>query len=380
MAMDEIYAQLAKFLDDLPAGYPPTESGLELRILRKLFTPEEAALFMHLSLIGETARVAAYRAHLPMEQVVDRLDEMEKKGLIAGNHRPGHSPEYSVNQFVVGFLEEQVDHVDAELAELLDPYLPVFFDKNGPWTALPQMRTVPVGVSIPITTDVLPYERADAIVRTHTYFAVRNCVCRQERQVVHKGCDKPMETCLSFDNGARQAVEIGRARPISMDDALAILQQADQAGLVLQPANSQDPIFICACCGCCCGVLRNLKMHEKPANLVANPFIARQDADLCSGCETCIERCQMGALTFNEINGLAELNPDRCIGCGLCVSTCPSGALSLVRKSPADQPAIPKNTLSTYLQLGRARGKFGNIKLVSMLVKSGVDRLVAPRK
>ena len=88
----------------------------------------------------------------------------------------------------------------------------------------------------------------------------------------------------------------------------------------------------------------------------------------------------MGALTFNEINGLAELNADRCIGCGLCVSTCPSGALSLVRKPPADLPAIPKNTLSTYLQLGRARGKLGNIKLVSLLVKSGIDRLVAPRQ
>ena len=50
--MDDLYERLAEFVDDLPAGYPRTESGIELKILKMLFTPEEAELFMHLSLIG----------------------------------------------------------------------------------------------------------------------------------------------------------------------------------------------------------------------------------------------------------------------------------------------------------------------------------------
>jgi ferredoxin len=372
--MSDIYERLAKFLDELPAGYPPGENGVELRILRKLFTPEEAELFLHLQLVGESPHVVAYRAHQPLEWVAQMLDEMERKGLISGERKPGKTAKFSVNQFVVGFMEEQVDHLDRELVELVEEYLPIFF-KQGPWTKVPQIRTIPIGVSIPIQTDVMPYERGEEIVHSHTSFAVRNCICRQGYQITGRGCGKPLETCLSFDEGASHTVYTGRGRMISKEEALVILKLAEQAGLVLQPANSKDPIFICACCGCCCGVLRNLKLHEKPASLVANPFIAQHNPELCSGCGTCTERCQMEAITL--ANNTAELNPDRCIGCGLCVSTCPSGALRLVRKP--EQPAIPKDTLSTYLQSGQARDKLSSGKLVGMVVKSKIDRLIARR-
>jgi Na+-translocating ferredoxin:NAD+ oxidoreductase subunit B len=372
----DVYARLARFLDDLPAGYPPAPDGVELRILRKLFTPEQAALCLHLELLPESARVIAFRAGMAPEQAAAMLEEMERKGLIAGERRPGKAAAYSANQFVVGFMEEQVGRVDRELAELTEAYLPIFFQR-GPWREVPQIRTVPVGETIPVENHVIPYERAEELVRRHTYFAVRNCVCRQQRAAIGKGCGKPMETCLSFDAAAQNTVSNGRGRSITQLEALAVLKLADRAGLVLQPANSKDPPFICACCGCCCGVLRGLKLHEKPAEMVANAYIAHFDADLCQGCGACVDRCQMDALS--QPDAFAALDPARCIGCGLCVSTCPSGALTLARKPAAQQPRIPFNTLSTYVQLGRARGKLGVDKIVSMVVKSGVDRLRAPK-
>jgi Fe-S-cluster-containing hydrogenase component 2 len=371
----DVYQRLARFLDRLPAGFPPSPGGTELRILRKLFTPEEAQLFMHLSLLGESVRVVAFRAHLPLAQVAPRLEKMAEKGLVAVEYpasRPDRPAEYSVNQYVVGFLEEQVDRLDLELVELAEEYNPVFF-KDGPWSKVPQLRTIPIRESIPVEHAVMPYERAEEIARAHTRFAVRNCICRQERQLIGQGCGKPLEVCLSFDNGAEQSVRAGRARMISLDEALAIFKQADQAGLVLQPSNSKDPIFICACCGCCCGVLRNIKQFDKPADLVSNPFIANHDADLCSACETCLERCQMEAITL--VDGTILLNLDRCIGCRLCVSTCPSGAMSLGRK--VAPPAIPKDTVSTYLQMAQARDRLSIVRMASMLVRSKVDRLLA---
>lgn len=374
--MADIYERLAAFLDDLPAGFPRSESGVELRILRKLFTPAEAELCSHLTMLDEEPRVIAFRAHQPVESVREMLEAMEQKGLISGQHEPGKPDRYSASQFVVGIYEDQVNHLDAELVDLFEEYSTTLFTQ-GPWKTLPQMRTIPVGVSIPVPKDVMPYEQAEEIVKKHTRFAVRNCVCRQEQTIAGHGCEKPLETCLSFGGAADYTIRMGRGRAITQDEALGILRQAEDVGLVLQPSNSQDPIFICACCGCCCGVLRGLKMMEHPGQIASNRYIAAHDPDLCSGCGTCTTRCQMGAITLP--NGTAELDQDRCIGCGLCVSTCPTGALTLTLRPVEIQAAIPKDTLSTYIQLGLARKTWTNGTLVQMAAKSKIDRLRAPR-
>lgn len=367
----EIYARLAKFLDDLPAGYPPTESGVELRILRKLFSAQQAQIFIHMSLIGDSPRVIAHRAGLSEDAIIPILTNMECQGLISSALLTDGAFTYSVNQFVIGFYEEQVNHVDRELAELFEEYFPALFERSG-WTRLPQLRTVPVGASIAAEMHILPYEHAEALLNDHDFYAVRPCVCRQERAVLGHRCDKPMETCLSFDGAGRYTVRMGRGREITREEARAILRLAEQAGLVLQPANSKNPIAICACCGCCCGVLRGLKMHEKPAELAASAFYAQADESLCAGCGECLERCPMEAISLPE--GSAVVDLDRCIGCGLCVSACPTETLTLVRKSPEFQPDIPRSTLHTYLRLSHVRGKLG--KIASMWVKSKVDGLI----
>ena len=39
-----IYRKLQEHLDKMPIGFPATESGVEIRILKHLFTPDEAEL------------------------------------------------------------------------------------------------------------------------------------------------------------------------------------------------------------------------------------------------------------------------------------------------------------------------------------------------
>jgi electron transport complex protein RnfB len=180
---------------------------------------------------------------------------------------------------------------------------------------------------------------------------------------------------MSFATAADSYIRNGKGRRISQEEALAVLALADESGLVLQPGNAKEPLFICACCGCCCGVLRNLKRHPQPANIVSSPYIAEHDPQVCSGCGTCVERCQMEAITLPD--GTAELNQERCIGCGLCVSTCSTGALTLVRKPESEQRPIPKDVVATNLQLAQARGKLGKRELAGMLLKSKADRLAA---
>jgi ferredoxin len=131
-------------------------------------------------------------------------------------------------------------------------------------------------------------------------------------------------------------------RKIDIDEAIQILSDAQAAGLVTQPATTQNPGGMCNCCGDCCGVLRALNQHPRPSEIVFSNYTAQIDPESCVGCQTCIDRCQMNALAMND-RELAEINPDRCIGCGLCVTTCPSGALSLKQKT-GDQFRVPPAT------------------------------------
>lgn len=140
---------------------------------------------------------------------------------------------------------------------------------------------------------------------------------------------------------------------------------------MLQPANAKKAAFICTCCG----VLRNLKRYPKPASLVSSAFVASLNTERCKGCGACVKRCQMEAISLSD--KLAVLDPDRCIGCGLCVSPCPTHSLSLLRKPKANQPYVPRDIMETQVKLGKARGKLGIGKMVSMQVRSKVDRLLA---
>jgi len=274
-------------------------------------------------------------------------------------------------QFVIGFWEGQVNHLDRELVEMFEEYLPTYA-RSGIWEKGPQLRTIPVRESIPVKNVILPYEHIDEILAAHHTFAVANCICRQEMSLVGHDCGKPLETCLAFDSGADYFVQDGRGRYITREDALAIIHMAEETGLVLQPGNNRTSGMLCMCCGCCCGVLRSLKMNPYPARMTSSPFYAVLDQDACSGCGTCLDRCQMEAIS--QPDGVIELNLERCIGCGLCVTTCPNDALALARKPEAQQRAVPKDVVVQTIRLAQSRGRLGLLQMAHIATRSSVDR------
>jgi electron transport complex protein RnfB len=136
--------------------------------------------------------------------------------------------------------------------------------------------------------------------------------------------------------------------------------------LVLQPSNDQKVEFICACCGCCCGMLGMQKTLPKPVDFWATNYYAAVDPENCTGCRTCVERCQVNAVRIDEKAGVAKINLDRCIGCGNCVATCPSGALSLVKKKKETIP--PQDMESLYKTIAESKpGALGKIKLMGRI-------------
>ena len=373
---NDVYKKLAGHLDNLPGGFPSTDSGVELRILRRLFTPEEAAFALHLTLIPEEPRVVARRAKMTTREASERLEEMALKGLVFRMEYNGSPSKYMASQFIVGIWEYHVNDLDAEFIKDVNEYLPKVIDPEV-WKKAPQLRTIPVGKSISADLEVLTYERAESLVRAQKKFLVAPCICRREHNMVGNGCKNPEEVCLVFGRAADYYERNGLGRVIDVDETLKILKKAEKAGLVLQPSNAQRIINICCCCGCCCQVLKNLKRYPRPADLCATPFVATSNPDTCEGCGVCVERCQMEALKLED--DTARLDADRCIGCGLCVSTCPTKSLSLVRKPQSRQPEVPKNMIEASIKLGRARGKLSAADLVQMQLKSKLDRLLASK-
>jgi len=351
---EDIYELLRAQVDQYSVGFPKTASGVEMQILRKLFTEEDARMYLNLSLLLETPEAVAQRTKQDPEGVALLLESMAKKGIIFRVHK-NDVVKYAAVPFVVGFFEFQLKNLDKELAAMVDRYLDEAFGQEMSMKTVP-MRAIPVNRAVEVSWPVAPYEDVREIIRGKSSIAVANCICRTQKHLINEGCEKPLETCFMFGSHAEYYVDHEMGRWIDQEEALEILDRCEEAGLVPQPYNAQNPGGLCNCCGDCCGILRALKKHPKPAQMTVSNYFAAVDPELCAACETCLERCQMDAIAIGE-NGTAEIDLDRCIGCGLCVTTCSTGALSLQPKAGADRREPPLTGRDTMMQMANERGK-----------------------
>jgi len=175
------------------------------------------------------------------------------------------------------------------------------------------------------------------------------------------------ETCMPIGEMAKHAIQNGMGRAIGREEALEIARMNEAEGLVFQPSNAQKADFICACCGCCCGMLRLQKMLPKPAGFWATNYYAAVNTEACTGCGVCVERCQVDAVTVDDSGSTALVNLDRCIGCGNCIVTCPAGAMSLLRKKKETVP--PQDTEALYDEImAHKKGTLGRMMLAAKLM------------
>jgi electron transport complex protein RnfB len=345
------YKKLAERLDALPNGFPPTKEGVELRMLAKLFTPEEAELASQLRLTKEVPGQVAERLGRDAAEVRGLLKGMARRGLIAAGRTEAPSGDvtglgYGLLPFVVGIYENQAGNIDEELALLFESYYKQAFARV--MTIQPQYhRVIPVNETIKVDMEVRPYESAADLVNGAQAWGVLDCICRVQKALIGEGCDHPIDVCMTLANTPDAFKNNPVIRALTREESLATLQRAADAGLVHSVSNNQQGVhYICNCCTCSCGVLRGMA-ELGIANVIArSSYLNQVDEMICNGCEDCIEYCQFDALTMTD-ESVVEVNAVRCVGCGVCVPVCSTGALGLVLR-PESELVLPPETIKEW--------------------------------
>ncbi|MGB2982632.1 MAG: 4Fe-4S dicluster domain-containing protein [Candidatus Bipolaricaulia bacterium] len=350
---DDVYRRLATRVDEIPNGFPATESGVELRLLAKMFTPEEAQVASVMRLTPEPAAEIALRAGADQETGLGHLQAMADKGLIIVN-RTEDEPAFSLMPFIVGFYEAWLTRMDEEYASLFEAYYQE--TRAGMLGESPSVhRVIPIELAIPFEVEIFPYERASALLERAKSWGVRDCICRVQKTLIGQACGHPVENCLIFAPVESAYEGSEDIRPLTKEEALGVLREAEEAGLVHSSGNyRRGNTYICNCCTCGCGVMRGIAEFGIQTAVARSAFRAIVEIETCIGCGTCLDRCQFAALSLSD--GKAHIYPDVCAGCGLCVTTCPAEALHLERR-PEDETSKPPATLRHWMkERAEARG------------------------
>jgi electron transport complex protein RnfB len=337
---DEIYGKLAEALDRLPNGFPGTPSNVEIAILKKIFSPEEASLAGQMSGNMESIEAIAKRVGLAEDEAKEKLAKMARRGLLWFDEQAGKLS-FRLAPFVVGIYEAQLESMDHELAHLVEDYM-----ANGGAAGImkPQPalhRVIPAQKAVK-TEWILPYDDVRTILLNSKTFHLRDCICRAQQDHIGRKCNFPLRTCLSFSQNERPAHPLD----ISKEEALAFLDKAEEMGLVHTVSNIMKGLgYVCNCCGCCCGILRGINDWGIENSVAHANYYAVINPEECLSCGTCRNRCQVHAITEQE--GVSVVNLEKCIGCGLCVTGCPNGAARLQRK-PDSQIVNPPEDFASW--------------------------------
>lgn len=319
MAEDDRYRELASkvFMPD---------SNLIPSLFSMVADPYEAELL--LALPGKTGELAGKLGKNEAE-IQRMLDGLFRKGLVFKKVTP-EGTIYRMCRDLMQFHDASILWPEAprEFLDTWQRYMeeewPAFSETVDKLLPRPVTRIVPVGEAVDARQQVLAYEDVRQMVEAADVVAVTNCTCRL---IAHK-CDRPVEICLQLGKAGSYAIERGTGRRIDKEEALRLLREAEEAGLIHTTMNkAADTHFICNCCEDCCMIFPML-INRKLCMCDPSRFVARVSTD-CTGCGDCLERCYFGAMELSNDGSTVVIDAEECMGCGLCQVACPENAITL---------------------------------------------------
>lgn len=199
-----------------------------------------------------------------------------------------------------------------------------------------KMRGLEAENALPNDTIMLLREVEEMIDAAYE-IVVQPCDCRK----LGENCERPVETCIWLDEGARDALDRGHGRRLTKDEAIELLRWTDKKGL-MHTADSawkqRGLLAICNCCACDCYPFRAAQELGSKGIWPKSHYIAEYHPEQCSFCGSCVKRCHFGAFylidEFLIVNQKEKQKVDYdsalCWGCGLCANTCPEAAIEMI--------------------------------------------------
>jgi electron transport complex protein RnfB len=341
---DKPYHDLHEIYARHPVGAPKSETFIE--ILKCYFDPDEARLAAAMSFEPEPEEVIARRAGVSIDEAAPILTKMAGRFFVRGFRRPDGVRTFRLHILVgaPGLFEEpfamRESSVDLErLADLWDKYYSEGWGQQLHGSGISIIRALPPVQSV--KENVLPHEDALDLVKNAKMLTVNPCSCR----IAHRNCDDPVEgICIALGGGVPGGDEPGAplfdhhhaatiaGRLASADEGVDALKRAEEVGLVHISMNIKDnPWMICNCCRHACGLLRGVTQLGITHAVAPSSYWMIIEEDMCSGCELCVDRCPVGAISMGE-DGVAQVSHEKCLGCGVCEFVCGRGAMSLQKR------------------------------------------------
>ena len=211
---------------------------------------------------------------------------------------PNHEKRWVLDMFVPGSAEimminpEQAD-MFPETADFFErmAYLPLagITEMVPPGGAGIGMHVIPVEKAIPAESKSLPIEHLSHWLKKYEgRIGVSVCSCRKQQRIRGEG------------SGDVEGENHGR--DITYEEAMEILQKAEDRGYVHQITNidGENKIFgICNCAVGVCNALRTSQLFNTP-NLSASAYVAESDPEKCVACGKCVETCPAGAVRLGQ--------------------------------------------------------------------------------